>query len=229
MTDLVEETLQQGNDAIDRNMDDYVPKEKLDDIIKRNRAAAADKARKEAEAQHRAEIEALRAQQGTMGGMQQVDEEQLFNKLQKRFLAEQQKAQFSQQVDSAYDKFLRSMPKGKEHYEDFDQVMRDFVPEEFPELVFLVSQSTEDPSHIMREMLTNPTKLSAINDIAKSSPRLAVRYIKEMEDSIKQNMQAKNQPVAPQPLNQIRSSPMAGTANNNPSIQELRKAPQLRG
>lgn len=223
------------SDAMDAAQEEYVSKAKVDEIVKRNRAAAAEKARREAEAQYMAEIEKYKSQQGQMGGMSaQPNYEEMRNKMRDDIMQdlqrEAQKNAMKQDVDRAYSKYLEMMPKGAELYEDFNEVVDNFNPQEFPELVYYVSKYTDDPRGVMYELLKDPIKMSAINNYVLTAPRFAEMQIQKLDRSIKSNLEAKsNLKQAPQPLNQLRPSSTAGVKSGEPSLGDLKKAPQLRG
>lgn len=211
--------------------------EQVNKIVQREKAAAAEKARQEAEAKFQQEIAQLQASQKSMGGMTPtVDADKLYEQVYGRIQQEQQ-AKLQQEQQAAYeaeinkltDTYLQKMGQGKELYEDFDTVTAAFEPQAFPHVVVLASQ-LDNTADVMYDLSKNPQKLVTIAGLAERSPQMAKEQLRRLSESIKQNQTAKSQNIdAPQPLTAIKPSANAGSDGGGKTVKDLRKMPWLRG
>jgi hypothetical protein len=183
--------------------------EQVNMLIGREKKDAAEKARREAEAYYTAELEKVRGQgqapQQSMGGMNQPNVDDLYQQFEERLLkkAQDQKAQAERQAYEAEmqkiaDTYYNKMSTGAEMFEDFGDVMSDFRPEAFPEVVYLASEMENTPQ-IMYELAKNPHKLASIYSLAKADPNQAKKALKKLSDSIMINEQAQEGHVATNP------------------------------
>lgn len=211
--------------------------EQVNKIVQREKAAAAEKAKQEAEAKFQQEIAALQAQQKSMGGMtQSVDTdkiyEQVYGRIQQEQAAKQQQEQqaaYESEINKLTDTYLQKMGSGKDLYEDFEAVTAEFEPQAFPHVVVLASQLDNTPD-VIYELSKNPQKLMTIAGLAERSPHMARQQLQRLSESIKQNQQAKSQNVdAPSPISGIKPSANAGSDGGGKTVRDLRKQPWLRG
>lgn len=211
--------------------------EQVNNIVKREKAAAAEKARREAEQSYQAELEKMRSSlPASVGGMPAPDIEQLYPQMRERFLrdlqAEQEQAQLAQRQQEAEriaSNYFEKIAAGKQKFEDFEQVMGNFNIQAFPQLVYLTADEENVPE-IMYDLAQNPQKLVTINSLAQVDPNAAKREIKKLAASIKANEVAKathQQPNAP--LSQPKPSVNAGADTGTMSIADFRRQPWLRG
>jgi hypothetical protein len=216
-------------------------REHVNKLIGKTRQEATERARRQFEqeqAQRDAErqAQAIGQQTPSMGGMTAVDPEQMKRDIYDRIMSEAQAAQQQAQQDKHRESmqevaatYHKKMSQGKELHEDFDAVMADFAPSEFPELVFLASQLDNAPS-VMYELSSNPMKLAQINSLAKSSPTQATKALKSLSASIHQNQTAATQSAqASAPLSRLKSSVTAGADSNEMSVANFKRQPWLKG
>lgn len=205
----------------------------VNDIVKREKARAAERARQEAEAIHRDELEKLRLEKA--GDAPGIDtsaiEERVYNKFMgdlKQHHEENERLAREAELKQVADQYYLKMGKGSQLFENFNEVMGDFEPAQFPNAVMLAAGMDNTPE-IMYELANNPTKLQQIDSLAQKSPQLAKKELERLSQSINQNLQAKNNNVdAPAPLSRLKSSSV-GADNGKMSLNDYKNAPWLRG
>lgn len=211
--------------------------EQVNKIVQREKAAAAEKARQEAQAQFQQEIAQLKSQSSSMGGItQSVDADKIYEQVYSRIQQEQQ-AKLQQEQQAAYDReidtltntYLSKMAQGKQAYEDFDAVTAAFEPQAFPHVVVLASQ-LENTADVMYDLSKNPQKLVMIAGLAERSPQMAKQQLMRLSESIKQNQTAKSQNVdVPAPLSSVRPSANAGSDGGGNRVRDFKNQSWLRG
>ncbi len=210
----------------------------VNDIVKREKAMAADRARKE--------YEALQMQQNSqpmaMGGMPQENmgdiENKVFNRIlehakkleedeQKRALDEQ-RAQQQAALESDAKRYLVKVATGKDKFSDFDEVMKDFDAGAFPQLALLAGE-LDNTADIMYELSKNPDKIARLDYLANRSPALARKELDKLANSITQNEQALEDNVTTNaPLSRLKSSTV-GADNGKMGLKDYKNADWLRG
>lgn len=170
-----------------------------------------------------------------MGGVSQVNSDeirqQILEQVKQDLISQQEQQQqklVEDQARQVADQYHSKMNLGKEKYDDWDAVTADFEPEAFPELVYLANQS-DNTADIIYELRKNPTKLVTLNNLVKSSPRLAKSELAKLSDSIKTNQEAiQDEKQVAEPLDRLKPSSV-GVDNGQQSIQDLRRNNSLRG
>lgn len=228
----VEGNLPQGSENL-------LNQQQVNDIVKREKLQAAERVRREMDAQHQAELEKVRAEAGRgipqQAEGQQVDadaiKQQVYNQfltdleMQRKKLAEEEE---TRKLQSLADQYHLKMGKGSQLFDDFNDVMGDFKPAEFSNTVMLVSQMENTPE-IMRELVANPEKLAQIEGLAERSPGMAMKMLTRLSESVNANLSAKQNNVsAPPPLSQIKSS-QVGTDSGKMTLKDFKNASWLRG
>ncbi len=206
--------------------------EQVNEIVKREKAAAADRVRQEMQAQMMQQTPPVAAPEGNSpGNMDQIYQE-VYGRLAKQVeehQAEQARLAQETQAQELANKYYVSMGKGKELFNDFDEIMSDFEPAAFPKTVMLAAQFEGLTPQIMYELAKNPQKLADIDTLASRSPAMAKKMLQGLADSIKNNEAAKQEHVsAPAPLNRLKSS-MAGADTGAMTLRDLKKNKNLRG
>lgn len=185
-----------------------------------------------------AELDALKAENaqlksgGSMGGMAvpAVDTEaikqQIMNDLtQQMQKAKEQRAQedMEKEAKKIADAYHAKMASGKESFEDFDEVMADFNPAAFPNLVYLASQVDNTPA-VMYELMKNPSKWATITLLSERDPQAAQNMIRRVSASIVANQQAKadEKNVEP-PLSRMSSSPTGQDSGKPNSVRDFKR------
>ncbi len=171
--------------------------EQVNALVGREKREAAEKARRQVEAEYAAKLEEVRAAAGQqngsqMGGMQQQSVDDIYRQIRERLLQEAQEEQQKAELKQVADTYYSRMSNGSKLFEDFGEVMGDFRPESFPQVVYLASQLDNTPQ-IMYELAKNPTKLAAIHSLALADPNQAKRALRQLSDSIAHNEQAVNE------------------------------------
>lgn len=185
-----------------------------------------------------AELEALKAENaqlktdGSMGGMSApaaVDPEaikqQIMNDLREQMQqANTQRAQeeLEKEANKIADAYKAKMSTGKDTYEDFDDVMSDFNPAAFPNLVFLANQVDNTPA-VMYELMKNPSKWATLAVLSERDPNAAQSMISKISASIKANEQAKaDEKNVPAPLGRMSSS-TTGQDNGTKTVRDFKE------
>ena len=238
MEEVQEETVKTV-EVVEQNQQPNLSQDQINRIVQDRVSRATQKATSEAEAKHKVELEQLRSQIPSMGGVQQPDQNQIAQiakqaeqKVMESIQKKQQQYEEDQrlkEVTQIAETYMSKLGKGKELFEDFDTVMSDFDPSAFPEVVSLVA-GMENVPQVMYELSRNPQKLMTISGLAKKSKSMAQAQLKRLSDSISSNEQAQTaEGTAQPPLNHSRSSVKAGADNGVKSVSDLRKMDFLKG
>ncbi len=204
--------------------------QQVNDIVRREKANAADKVRREYEAKMQGEPQS--APQSNMGG---VDTSAIAKQVREDLLDELQRAQEAQQhqqlvdeLQNTADTYHMKMKKGSELFDDFQEVIADFEPSSFPTLVRLAAPM-ENLSEIMYELAKNPSKLQEIDALAAKAPKLAMKQLEKLSQSVGKNLEAKaNSVTAPAPLSKIKPSSV-GADTGKMTLRDLKKQSFLKG
>lgn len=156
--------------------------------------------------------------QPSMGGMTpQVDPDALRKQVLEDLRAQMQsekEAQAQEQLRAEAEKlaqdFQAKMKSGSEHFNDFNDIMAEFDPSAFPQLVYLAN-ATDNTAAVMYELAKNPSKLATAAVLAERDPRAAQNMINRLSASIRANEEAKAQEAKAQvnaPLNRLQPSPI---------------------
>lgn len=214
----------------------------VNEIVRREKTAAAEKARREADAYHAQELSSLKNSNSSMGGVEQQItpemEEKLYGRMverdQKRIEAEQERhrqaeeAKHREEIEKVAQTFHMKMASGKDKFSDFDEVMNDFDLNAFPLVAFLAADMENTPD-IMYELANNPGKLSQLNSLAKESGKMAKKEMLKLSQSIAQNQQAKTNNVTTNaPLSRLKSSTV-GADDGKMSLKDLKNQSWLKG
>ena len=211
--------------------------QQVNDIVKREKAQAAERVRREMEAQHRDELERVRAE--TAGnqpaGQGQIDPEAIKQQVYEQFMQdlkyhrdELAKQEEEKQLRILADQYHLKMGKGSQLFDDFNEVMSEFKPAEFSNTAMLAAQMENTPE-IMYELANNPGKLAEIESLAEKSPPMARKQLERLAKSIGANLDAKQNNVsAPPPLSQVKSSSV-GVDSNKMTLKDMKNAKWLRG
>ncbi len=219
-TDVGSEPVSEANAGIQEKT---LPVSRVEELVKKAKLKGRDSMQSELDAL-KAENATLKNSAGSMGGMSiPVDKEALkrevLEDLRQQFQeASEKRAQedMDKEAKKIADTYHARMGAGKNSFEDFDEVMADFNPAAFPNLVYLASQVENTPA-VMYELMKNPSKWATLAILAERDPGAAQNMIGKISASIKANEQAKaeEKDVAP-PLSRLSSSP-TGQDNGKPS------------
>lgn len=232
--------IQAPEEAVSEKM---LPVSRVNEIVKREKLEAAERARAEMEAEYQRKLGAMQPHaqanppqmQSGVGGMQAVDMDSITRQVREQLMAEHkreqeevQRKQHQQQMEQIADSFFNKLSSGKEMYPDFEEVVKGFNPAAFPQLVFLAAEMENTPD-VIYELAKNPHKLATIDYLAQRDPNAAKMQLAKLSDSIAQNQQAVAQAKnANAPLSRLKSSTV-GADTGVMSLSDLKKAPWLRG
>lgn len=216
-----------------------LPQTQVNDIVKREKMAAADRARREVEAEYMQRMQSQQMQPQAQGNAPNVDPEQMYSDLSARLMAEferkQEEAMQARMEQERKDRsaamaaqYFDKMRNGAELFEDFEEVLADFKPGAFPEVALLAGQ-LDNTAEVMYELAKNPSKLADINVLAKSDPEWAIKQLKKLSESIESNKQAMNVRSPNAPLSKIKSSNIGGVDAAPRSVDDLRRLAAFRG
>jgi hypothetical protein len=230
----------EANQAATQPQEKLLPQSEVNDIVGRARISEREKVMRQMQAQQEAPAQSyqqpMQQQQEAQPQAPSVDMEAITKQIsdQVRQEQEQQKqallqAQQEQEMQNLAQEYYGKMSEGAKQFDDFDDIMKDFDPSEFPEIVTLATR-LPNTAAVMRELRANPSKLVTINSLAQSSGRLAEAELKKLSDSIQMNMQAQEDAQANQtqaPLDRLQPSRVTGN-NGKRSIRDLRADPAYR-
>lgn len=219
----------QAPEVVQEQQEKMIPASRVEELIKKAKLKGRDAMQDELEAL-RAENSELKSGGGSMGGMAApIDVDALRKEILGDFRNQLQQdeesrvqAELEQEAQKMADDYRARMSSGKDYHEDFDDIMADFNPSAFPNLVYLATQTENTPS-VMYELMKNPSKLATIAVLSTQDPKLAQRQINQLSASIKANEQAKAAEKEVQsPLSRMQSSP-AGRDNGDTSIADFKR------
>jgi hypothetical protein len=231
MTDdvaLDKEVVSSSEEAEAAQPEKTLPVSRVEELVKKAKLKGRDSMQAELDAL-KAENANLKTSTGSMGGMQiPVDKEALkqevLNDLKQQFQKEHERRaqeEMEKEAKKIADSYHARMSSGKETFEDFDEVMADFNPAAFPNLVFLAQQVDNTPA-VMYELMKNPSKWATIAVLSERDPQAAQNMINKVSASIKANDQAKaEEKTAPPPLSRMSSSP-TGQDSGKPSLRDFK-------
>lgn len=205
-------------------------------LIGREKKEAAERARREEAAKYEAELQKLRGTSGSqsMGGIPQTNFEDLYSQIEQRLIqkAQEQQQEIERQARESElkriaDNYFDKMATGAEAFEDFNEVMSDFRPDAFPEVVYLVSEMDNVPQ-IMYELAKNPSKLATIYSLAKADPNQAKRALRKLSDSIAINEQAQEEYVPTNPPLAKPKPSSVSTEKGYSSVKDFKNASWLK-
>lgn len=228
----------------DSAQEEMIAKSRVNDIVKREKAAAADKVRREMESLHAQEIEGLKAAQASSPGaspqnsgidmraeMRQLlaEEAKKFQEEEDRREYEAEQAHIQKGIQESANKYLLNVEKGKTEFPDFDEVMQDFDMRAFSGVALLAGQM-DNTAAIMYELSQNPFKVAQLHTLAKESPASAEKEMRKLAASITKNQQAAaNNVPTNAPLSRLKSSTVAGADNGQMGLKDYKNADWLRG
>lgn len=215
----------------------FVPKSRVTNIVKEQRALAADKVRREMEELHANEIEKLKASQSnSIGGMDQslpvMQEEarkvfqQELEKLRQQEADRLDKAEHEhvqQATEKAVKDFYMKMAAGKEKFPELEEALNNFDLEAF-EPVALIAGQMDNAPEIMMELSRSPEKAARILETGRASGRSALQEMQKLSKSIAKNQEALEDNVKTNaPLSRLKSSSV-GADGGKMSLKDFKNA-----
>lgn len=215
-----------------------LPVSQVNQIVAREKREAQERARREYESKL-SELEASRdtqsAPQAGIGGIPQEAYSSIKEKLMEDIMAEAKKAEEEYQKEQqkeamkkVAENYFTKLQKGKEIYQDFDEVLADFNPRNFPQVVYLASELDNTPE-IIYELSKNPGKLANLNALAQADPEWAKKEMKKLSESIATNRNAIEQNQSPNaPLNRLSASSKVGGDTGQMTLKDFKSAKWLK-
>jgi len=237
MTDEVALEPEVEADPVVDPVEEETPKEKtlpvsrVEELVKKAKLKGRDQLQAEIDAVNAENAQLKEGQDaGSMGGMAApVDiaaiEKNVMATLEKRF-QDAQEAKAAKELDDEAQQiaadYRSKMSTGKDTYDDFDEVMADFNPKAFPNLVYLANQVENTPA-VMYELMQNPNKWATLAVLSERDPEAAQKMIGRISGSIQANQQAKaeDKDVSP-PLGRLSSTP-TGQDNGKLGIRDYKR------
>lgn len=118
--------------------------------------------------------------------------------------------------------FWNKLEPGRQKYQDFDKVTSDIEYAQFPNVVQLLAQHSENAHDILYELGKDRIKMANLEFLCSKSPRDAIVQVQRLSDSIKENEAAAKHRIPNEPLSQMRSTNQ-GTDNGVKSVRDFRK------
>jgi len=219
-----------SNESASAPVEKLLTQEQVNSLVGREKAAAAEKARREMAAQYQAQSQQgqqSQAQNVGMGGMAGPDVNEIYQQVEARLRENMQRQAQEDQIRRVADNYLDKMATGPEMFEDFNDVMQDFDPARFPSVVYLATEMENLPQ-IMYELANNPMKLASINSLAQIDERQAKKALQQLSKSIARNETAKEEYVATNaPLSKLKPSSV-GAQKELSTLQDFKSASWLK-
>lgn len=237
MTDeanMVDEGNQQDQQVQQDQAEKMLSQTEVNGLIGRAKAEAAEKARRQADAEYQRKLEEaqMKKQQAEARGddTKDIDVDALYQQVHEKFNEEMQRRQLEEHMQQVANNYQQKMSAGKGNYEDFDEVVKDFDPGSFPQIVYLVS-GLDNAADIVYELSKNPKNLVAIDSLAQRSPKLAQVELQRLSQSISANKAVaaeEAQGNTNAPLDRLQPTNRTGT-NGQMSVSDLKRQPWLKG
>ena len=178
--------------AVEEIQEKLIPASRVEELIKKAKLKGRDAMQDELEAL-RGENEELKSSV-SMGGMATpMDAEQMRKQIYDQIMGDFQsldeervQGELKKEAEKLASDYRTRMDGGKEIHEDFDEIMADFNPAAFPQLVYLATQ-TDNTSAVMYELMKNPNKLATVTVLSERDPNAASNMINKISASIKAN------------------------------------------
>ena len=219
---------------VESETEKMIPQSQVNKIVKQ-RTYDAIQAKRELEEKHQKELEAIKAaaQQQSQRNEQvprELDANAIYQQVQERFNEEMRQRQLKEEMERVANSYLSKMEQGKQAYEDFEEITKEFDPTAFPQLTYLVS-GMDNAADVIYDLARNPIKLAGLDRLAEKNPRQAQAELLKLSRSIAENRQAQadeNSQSVSTPLDRLQASRISGS-NDKMSISDLRNQPWLRG
>jgi len=227
----------QAQDAIEIE-DEQKPKfnqRQVSDVVKRERDRAYEKGRKDAlmQMQQQQDVAPVASQQipqqplqqQGLGGMPQLSPEDV-----QRMIAEQApqalQAQFQQlKQDHMVNTFVSKMQAAEQKFPGLEAELNQLNYNDPRMHAFIeMANSFDNTGEIMKEVIDNPHKLTALLADVRDQPYIAQKQMAALSKSIKQNDDAKaSEAQARDPMSQLKSSSTASMDDSQMSVSDYRK------
>lgn len=135
-------------------------------------------------------------------------------------------------LQTAVDDFSSKIGDAEKRYPDYHEVVNELEldrlqPEVLRNMVALINVA-DNAADVLYEMGKDPAKFKNLYDLACFNSKHAIKKVRELSHSIKENDAARNARVANPPLSQITPS-TTGVDNGVMTIKDYKKQPWARG
>lgn len=207
----------------------------VDRIVKREKAAVAERVRREMEQQQTQQVQQQAPAQPEVDMDALIAEKvrEAQDKAREEYEAQQLKAQqeaYDRELQEIGHRYKTKVAVGPSKYADFNEVMEQgFDINAFAPLALAVTDY-DNTVDLVYALAQDPVKAAQINNLLQTSYKVGVNQLQKFADSVTKNIDALSQePDTPAPLDRPKSSSVAGTDNGNLSVADYRKMPFLRG
>lgn len=128
----------------------------------------------------------------------------------------------AERASNLVSSFYTKIAAGKEKYQDFDSVTGDVDLVRFPNVVQLLAGYVDNADDVYYELGKDRIKMANLDFLADKSPNDAIKQIRRLSESIKQNQEAAKVKMPNAPLSTMRPS-NTGTDNGAMSVSDYRK------
>lgn len=118
--------------------------------------------------------------------------------------------------------FWNKLEPGRQKYQDFDKVTSDIEYAQFPNVVQLLAQHSENAHDILYELGKDRIKMGQLEYLCSKSPRDAIVQVQRLSESLKANEQAQKYKTPNEPLSQLRPTNQ-GTDNGVMGVSDYRR------
>lgn len=118
--------------------------------------------------------------------------------------------------------FWNKLEPGRQKYQDFDEVTANIEYGQFPAVVQLLAQYSENAHDVLYEMGKDRIKMGQLEYLASKSPRDAIIQVQRLSESLKKNETAAKYRTPNEPLSQLRPTNQ-GTDNGVMGVSDFRK------
>lgn len=238
MTEDDLETVEQGDGPIAEapssvTVDDMLDKSTVSKIVARERQKAFAKGKQEAlmelQQQQQAPQEQQQAPQApsqpsqSMGGMQQPSQADI-----ERMIAEKMPHALQDHInrvrgEQMAESFVSKMQAAEARHPGLESKLNELDYGTMLPLIHMANDM-ENTGDVMKELVDNPMKMGNLLALAHAQPKLAMKAMQDLSNSIKTNNQALEQEKqARDPMSQLKPSTSAGMDNGAMSVADFRK------
>jgi hypothetical protein len=126
-----------------------------------------------------------------------------------------------QDAQKIVSEFFNKLAPGFEKYQDYKEVTGDVNYGKFPNVVQLLNSHIDNTSDVMYALAKDRIKMANLEFLSQHSPEDAIKAVKQLSQSMKDNELAAKTRFPKEPLSQMRPS-NAGTDQGEPSVKDYR-------
>lgn len=206
-----------------------VSQDDVNRIVAREKAAAAEKARREAELAYQQKLEEINAKRSA-GASREGDADTLYQDVKERLAADKEYERKYQEANAIASKYAEKINSARSKYDDFDETISTFNPGVYTNVACLLADMPNG-GDVLYELQKNPEKLANVDYLSNRDPVHAKAVLNKLAMSIQQNQDAVSNSQynsISSPLDRLSNSRVAGD-NGKKTISDLRKMPWARG